>query len=181
MVIVHDVNAAHVGLWQPLLHRRQASCSVVLIQGCAGRIPSTTPDMRRHAVQYEWGMNESRHHLCRIRRSVIHEHIDWEDNKEAGQQRRPARENGDITAQSDLRLYNSDKNSHDAVHNDMGDVFGDVYIDRMGQMMKIVPVGVSLRNTITPMAGKPITVSSGFHSRGRLSLLESICRKCSTI
>ncbi|KAK7940734.1 uncharacterized protein PG986_013121 [Apiospora aurea] len=88
---------------------------------------------------------------------VVHEYID-----STGSRGGPLVTSFNETARSDLRLYESDGNQTMRSLYDMTtEAFQDTCAELLGRMIDTVPSGVQLRDTITPMAIKPINVLWG--------------------
>jgi hypothetical protein len=72
------------------------------------------------------------------------------------------------TMNSDLRLYESDKNATMRALFAQGTGFLDTCIDLMGRAIDTVPAGVQLGEPITPIPVKPINVTYDFNIDGEL-------------
>jgi hypothetical protein len=75
-----------------------------------------------------------------------------------------------VTARSDLRLYESDNNATMRALFARGAEFLDICADLMGRAMNTVPSGVQLSEVISAMPVKPINVTYDYGSDGLLKL-----------
>ncbi|KAF2109397.1 heme peroxidase [Lophiotrema nucula] len=96
---------------------------------------------------------------------VVEEYLAW-----TGQKGGPLVTTANITAQSDLRLYESDKNVTMRDLLGQGESFKDTCVDLLGRAMNTVPGSVELKAPIAPLTVKPINVTFDFGSDGRLFL-----------
>jgi hypothetical protein len=97
--------------------------------------------------------------------NVLGEYLNWTGNKGG-----PLVTSNNITARSDLRLYESDQNATMRALFAKGDDFLDTCVDLMGRAMNTVPAGVQLGQTIDAIPVKPINVTFDFDADGRLKL-----------
>lgn len=79
-----------------------------------------------------------------------------------------------VTARSDLRLYESDQNATMRALFAQGDDFLDTCVSLMGRAMNTVPSGTELGHVIDAMPVKPINVTFNFDVNGAISLSGNI-------
>ncbi|RMZ68046.1 WSC domain-containing [Pyrenophora seminiperda CCB06] len=96
---------------------------------------------------------------------VVGEYVHWTGNKGG-----PLVTSHNDTMNSDLRLYESDKNATMRALLAQGDGFLDTCVELMGRAIDTVPSGVQLSQTITPMSVKPVNVTYDFGTDGKLIL-----------
>ncbi|KAF8320733.1 heme peroxidase [Clavulina sp. PMI_390] len=88
-----------------------------------------------------------------------------------GQRGGPLVTTANVTVQSDLRLFTSDKNvTMKALSSAGASAFATTCSNLFAQMINTVPKGVTLTDAITPMAVKPVNVSLSVDDNGVLSV-----------
>ena len=97
--------------------------------------------------------------------NVVGEYLNWTGNKG-----RPLVTSHNDTMNSDLRLYESDKNATMRALFAQGIGFLDTCVELMGRAIDTVPSGVELTEPISPMPVKPINITYDFDTDGRLML-----------
>jgi hypothetical protein len=93
--------------------------------------------------------------------NVVGEYLHWTGNKGG-----PLVTSRNDTMNSDLRLYESDKNATIRKLFEQGTGFLDTCVDLMGRAINTVPTGVQLGDPITPIPIKPINVTYDFGPKG---------------
>ena len=96
---------------------------------------------------------------------VVEEYLAW-----TGQKGGPLVTTANITTQSDLRLYKSDKNATMRELLAQGESFKRTCADLLGRAMNTVPVSVALKSPIAPLTVKPINVTFDFGRDNQLVL-----------
>jgi hypothetical protein len=96
---------------------------------------------------------------------VLGEYLNWTGNKGG-----PLVTSHNDTMNSDLRLYESDKNATMRALFAQGTGFLNTCVDLLGRTIDTVPSGVELGQTITPMPIKPINVTFDIGANGTLML-----------
>jgi hypothetical protein len=97
--------------------------------------------------------------------NVLGEYLFWTGNKGG-----PLVTSHNDTMNSDLRLYESDKNATMRTLFAQGTGFLDTCVDLLGRAIDTVPAGVQLSEPITPMPLKPINVTYDFDQDSKLVL-----------
>jgi hypothetical protein len=97
--------------------------------------------------------------------NVLGEYLHWTGNKGG-----PLVTSHNDTMNSDLRLYESDKNATMRALFAQGTGFLDTCVDLMGRAIDTVPAGVQLGEPINPIPVKPINVTYDFGADGELVL-----------
>jgi hypothetical protein len=95
--------------------------------------------------------------------NVLGEYLHWTGNKGG-----PLVTSHNDTMNSDLRLYESDKNATMRALFAQGTGFLDTCVDLMGRAIDTVPAGVQLGEPINPIPVKPINVTYDFAADGEL-------------
>lgn len=96
---------------------------------------------------------------------VVREYLSW-----SGQKGGPLVTSFNESSRSDLRLYESDGNTTMEALRAQGDGFLDTCIQLLGRVMNTVASGVILKDPIDAMDIKPVNVTYGFETHGKLSL-----------
>jgi hypothetical protein len=97
--------------------------------------------------------------------NVLGEYLNWTGNKGG-----PLVTSHNDTMNSDLRLFDSDKNATMRALFAQGTGFLDTCVELMGRAIDTVPSGVQLKEPITPMLVKPVNVTYDFDGEGGLVL-----------
>jgi hypothetical protein len=100
---------------------------------------------------------------------VVHEYLSW-----TGKKGGPLVTSFNESSRSDLRLYESDGNATMEALWAQGDGFLDTCTELLGRVIKTVPSSVILKDPIDAMDIKPVNVTFGFDTDGKLSLTGSI-------